>query len=165
MHDNQKDTLVIWLKDAYAMEQGIVEVLERQIRQFDDMPDAQQKVKQHVAMTKGHAERVRDCIERLDEDISRVKSGLANMLGFMQGMSTTMAKDKIVKNALANYAIEHFEIASYLSLATAAREIGYEDIAQVCEEIVVEEQEMANWLEQQIPIVTRQELLSIVYNE
>ena len=43
MDDKQRDTLATWLKDAYAMEQGIVEVLERQIEQMDDMPDAREK--------------------------------------------------------------------------------------------------------------------------
>ena len=28
-NDNLRDTLSTWLKDAYAMEQGIVEILER----------------------------------------------------------------------------------------------------------------------------------------
>ena len=36
-HDEQMDTLRTRLKDAYAMEQAIVEILEKQIPQFDDM--------------------------------------------------------------------------------------------------------------------------------
>jgi ferritin-like metal-binding protein YciE len=31
MDDNRKDTLTTWLKDAYAMKQGIGEVLESQL--------------------------------------------------------------------------------------------------------------------------------------
>ena len=160
--DNQRDTLMTWLKDAYAMEQGIVEVLERQIGHFDDMPDAQEKMRQHLELTKTHADRMRSCVERLGDDVSHVKSGMANFLGAVQGMSTMMASDKMLKNALANYAIEHFEIASYMANATAARELGYEDIASVCETIMMEEQEMATWLEQQLPLVTRQQLLKAV---
>jgi ferritin-like metal-binding protein YciE len=162
MADNQKDTLVTWLKDAYAMEQGIVEILERQIGQLDDMPDAKEKVMQHLELTKTQAERVRGCVERLGEDVSHVKSGMANFLGAVQGMSTMMANDKTVKNALANYAIEHFEIASYMANAVAARELGYEDIATICETIMLEEQDMARWLEQQLPMVTRQHLMTVV---
>lgn len=162
MTENQRDTLVTWLKDAYAMEQGIVEILERQLEQMDDMPDAREKIFQHLELTKTQAERVRACVERLGDDVSRVKSGLANFLGGVQGMSTGMAEDKIVKNALANYAIEHFEIASYMANAAAARDLGYEDIASVCETIIMEEQDMADWLEMQLPMVTRQHLLRIV---
>jgi len=162
MMDNQRDTLATWLKDAYAMEQGIVEILERQIEQMDDMPDAQEKIVQHLELTKTHADRVRACVERLGDDVSHVKSGLANFLGAVQGMSTVMANDKIVKNALANYAIEHFEIASYMANAAAARDLGYEDIASVCETIIMEEQDMADWLEMQLPMLTRQHLIRTV---
>lgn len=156
--DNLRDTLSTWLKDAYAMEQGIVEILERQIDQFEEMPEAQSMIRRHLELTRDQAERVRSCVERLGDDVSRVKSGMANVLGAVQGMSTGMAKDKMVKNAMGNYAIEHFEIASYMVLISAAREIGHEDIALVCEGIMHEEQEMARWLEQSLPLVTRTHL-------
>jgi ferritin-like metal-binding protein YciE len=165
MTENQRDTLATWLKDAYAMEQGIVEILERQLEQMDDMPDAREKILQHLELTKTQAERVRACVERLGDDVSQVKSGLANFLGAVQGMSTWMANDKIVKNALANYAIEHFEIASYMANAAAARDLGYEDIASVCETIIMEEQDMADWLEMQLPMVTRQHMINAVRTE
>ena len=161
-NDNLRDTLSTWLKDAYAMEQGIVEILEKQIGQFDDMPEAQAKIRQHLELTRDQAERVRDCVERLGDDVSHVKSGMANVLGAVQGMSTAMANDKMVKNAMGNYAIEYFEIASYKVLVTTARETGYEDIAMVCEGIMREEQEMANWLEQALPLVTRTHLQQVV---
>jgi ferritin-like metal-binding protein YciE len=163
--DNLRETLSTWLKDAYAMEQGIVEILERQIDQFDDMPEAQAMVRQHLEATRNHADRVRGCVERLGDDVSRVKSGMANVLGAVQGMSTGMAKDKMVKNAMGNYAIEHFEIASYMALVTAAREMGHEDIAMICEGIMQEEQEMAHWLEQSLPLVTRTHLAMAVHDE
>jgi ferritin-like metal-binding protein YciE len=66
---------------------------------------------------------------------------------------------------MACYAIEYFEIASYMANAAAARELGYEDIASVCETIITEEQEMADWLEMQLPMVVRQHFLSEVNTE
>src|SRR5512132_2017433 len=97
-NDNLRDTLSTWLKDAYAMEQGIVEVLEKQIPQFDNMPAAQAKIRQHLELTKTHADRVRGCVERLGDNVSHVKAGMANFLGTVQGLSTVMADDKMVKN-------------------------------------------------------------------
>ncbi len=160
--DNLRDTLSTWLKDAYAMEQGIVEILEKQIGQFEDMPEAQMKVRQHLELTRDHADRVNGCVEMLGDDVSHVKSGMANVLGAVQGMSTAMANDKMVKNSMGNYAIEHFEIASYMILITTANEMGYEDIARICEGIMREEQEMAKWLEQSLPLVTRTHLRQVV---
>jgi ferritin-like metal-binding protein YciE len=161
-NDNLRDTLSTWLKDAYAMEQGIVEILEKQIGQFDDMPEAQAKIRQHLELTRDQAERVQDCVERLGDEVSHVKSGMANVLGAVQGMSTAMANDKMVKNVMGNYAIEYFEIASYKVLITAAREMGNEEIAMVCEGIMREEQEMADWLDQSLPLVTRMHLQQVV---
>ncbi len=142
-----------------------MEILERQIGHFEDMPDAQEKIRQHLELTKTQAERVLACVERLGDDVSSVKSGMANFLGAVQGMSTMMANDKTVKDAMACYAIEHFEIASYLAISTAAREMGHEEIASVCETITTEEQDMADWLEMQLPMVVRQHLLSEVHSE
>ena len=99
-------------------------------------------------------------MERLGDDVSHVKSGMANFLGAVQGMSTMLANDKTVKDAIACYAIEYFEIASYNANAAAARELGYEDIANVCEDIMTEEQDMADWLEMELPMVVQQHLLS-----
>src|SRR5690349_10901971 len=162
MDEKQRDTLVTWLKDAYAMEQGIVETLERQIDHFDNMPEAQEKIRQHIELTKSQADRVQSCVERLGDDVSHVKSGMANFLGAVQGMSTVMANDKTVKDAMACYAIEYFEIASYMANAAAARELGFDDIADMCETIITEEQDMADWLEMQLPTVVQQHLMSVV---
>jgi ferritin-like metal-binding protein YciE len=161
-NDKQMDMLRTWLKDAYAMEQGIVETLERQIPQFDEMPEAQAKIQEHLDLTKTHADRVRGCVEKLGDDVSHVKSGMANILGAAQGMSTIMASDKTVKHALGDYAVEHFEIASYRAIATAARELGHEEIARVCEDIIQEELEMADWLRMQLPMVVRQHMMTTV---
>lgn len=165
MAHNQKDTLVSWLNDAYAMEEGIVEVLERQIKHMDDMPDAQKKVQQHLAQTRVHAEKVRGCVESLGEKVSKKKSMFANAVGAIQGMSTVPTEDKNLKNALANFGVENFEIASYLSLSTAAKDIGEMEIARVCEGIMHEEEEMAAWIKQQLPVVTEQEFHAMAYNK
>lgn len=65
-------------------------------------------------------------------------------------MSTATAEDKMIKNSLADYATEHFEIASYRALIAAADAVGEEETARVCEEILKEE-EMAKWVNNEIP--------------
>jgi ferritin-like metal-binding protein YciE len=154
MSQSRKDTLVAWLNDAYAMEEGIVEVLERQVKHMDEMPDVQMRIQQHLELTRSQAERVKSCVERLGEKVSKTKSVFANAMGAMQGMGTGMAEDKVLKDALADYAVENFEIASYMSLTTAAKDVGEYEIARVCEGIMHEEEEMADWLRQQLPVVT-----------
>ncbi len=158
MNNKQEDALVTWLNDAYAMEQSLQETMERQVGHMKGMPDAQAKLRQHIDQTKDQAQRVKGCIEQLGGKVSHTKSALANMMGAMQGMASGPAKDTALKDALMNYAAENFEIASYKSLATAARELGHNDIASTCEGIMREEQQMAQWVEQQLPKMTQMEL-------
>jgi ferritin-like metal-binding protein YciE len=73
----------------------------------------------------------------------------------LQGMSTGAAEDELVKNALSDYAAEQFEVASYRSLIAAAEELGDQETVSACQENLREDEEMARWLEQQLPAVTQ----------
>ena len=158
MADKRDDTLVTWLNDAYAMEQIMVETLERQVGHMKDMPDAQTKIRQHIELSKDQAQRVKGCIEQLGGKVSHTKSALGNMMGSIQGMAPGAAKDKALKDALIDFAAENFEIASYRSLAEAARDCGHPEIASTCEGILHEEEQMAQWVNQQLPKLTQMEL-------
>lgn len=160
MDNTEKDILIRWLNNAYAMEESIVETLERQVDQLDEMSEVKEKVQEHIEITKNQADKVKKCIERLGGDVSQIKSAGANIMGAIQGMSTAIADDKMVKDALAIFATEHFEIASYLSLITAAEELGDEETAKVCEGILHEEEEMAEWVKKQLPLITKKYLAS-----
>lgn len=154
----QKQQIITWLKDAHAMEQGQENLLQGQIREVRDMPEMEQRLQQHLAETRGHRERVAAALSLLGESPSTVKSIAGGFVGLMEGLSTAMFRDMMVKNLIADYAMEHFEIACYRALRVAANEAGLTDIATTCEEILKEETAMAEWLEEQIPDVTRAHL-------
>jgi ferritin-like metal-binding protein YciE len=149
-----KDMMVAWLNDAHAMEEGIAQVLERHAAAATDDPQMQARLQQHLDETRRHAELVKACVERLGGDTSAVKSGMANVMGAVQGMTTKIAKDEPIKNVLHDYGTEHFEIASYTSLIAAARDVGDAETAQVCQNILDDELAMADFLLQQIPPTT-----------
>jgi ferritin-like metal-binding protein YciE len=153
-----RETLIGWLNDAYAMEKGLVQVLENHADDVKDRPEMYRKIAQHLEQTKMHAERVRECVERLGGSISTVKTAMGAVSGFFQGRSTGVSPDELVKNALSDYAAEHFEIASYKALIVAARLLGENQVVQVCEAILREEQDMASWLEQGLPNVVQEYL-------
>jgi ferritin-like metal-binding protein YciE len=156
-HD-PRETLIGWLNDAYAMEKGLVQVLENHADDVKDRPEMYRKIAQHLEQTRMHAERVRECVERLGGSVSTVKTAMGAVSGFFQGRSTGASPDELVKNALSDYAAEHFEIASYKALITAARLLGENQVVQVCETILRDEQDMANWLEQNLPNVVQEYL-------
>jgi len=153
-----RETLIGWLNDAYAMEKGLVQVLENHANDVKDRPEMYRKIAQHLEQTKMHAERVHECVERLGGSVSTVKTALGAVSGFFQGRSTGVSPDELVKNALSDYAAEHFEIASYKALIAAARLLGENQVVQVCEAILRDEEDMAKWLEQGLPNVVQEYL-------
>ena len=144
-----------WLRDAHGMEMQAIEILEKQADRFEGHPEVQQRIRQHVTETRRQAERVAECISRHDGGSSTLKDIGGKLMGNMAALTNAMATDEIVKNAIADYAFENMEIASYRSLIAAAEVAGDEQTARVCREILQEEQEMASFLEQHIPSVTQ----------
>lgn len=151
-----RETLLSWLNDAYSMERGQIQVLENHVNDVRDKnPEAFQKLTEHLEKTRMHADRVEQCVARLGGSTSSVKTAMGTIAGFFQGRSTGAAPDELVKNALADYAAEHFEIASYRALIAGARALGQNEIVQICEEILRDEEDMARWLERQLPLMVQ----------
>ncbi|MGE5479819.1 MAG: ferritin-like domain-containing protein [Chloroflexota bacterium] len=151
-----RENLIDWLKDAHAMEQQAIEILEKQRDRLENYPEAKIRIAQHVEESKKQAERVASCIEMLDGGASTMKDTIGKVSGNISAMMNAMATDEVVKNAIANYSFEHFEIACYKSLIEAAREVGEDHVARVCEQNLNEEIEMAKWCEQNLPIITKE---------
>ena len=149
-----KELVVAWLNDAHAMEQGIAEVLERHAADAKDHPQMHARLQQHLDQTRRHADLVKGCLERMGEQPSGIKTGMASVMGAVQGMSTKLAQDTLIKNTLHDYGTEHFEIACYTSLMAAAQNLGDQETMTVCQQILREEQAMAEFLFQQIPATT-----------
>jgi ferritin-like metal-binding protein YciE len=149
------EQIITWLRDAHAMETSLDQVLARHIAAAADHPDVQARLELHREETRQHARRVAGALDALGADVSTVKSAAAGFMGAMEGMATGAFRDEIIKNALADYAVEHFEIGCYSALVAAAEEAGLEEIARTCSGILRSEVEMANWLEDQIPALTR----------
>src|SRR5947199_10819816 len=156
-----KDLVIAWLNDAHGMENALVQILEHQIKDAKDYPQVQAKLQQHLEQTRRHAELVKGCVENLGGKTSTMKTGMATLFGQMQAVSTGPAKDEMVKNALADYAAENFEIASYTALIRAAEDLNDQQTAAVCQQIRQEEEEMARWLQQNLPTLVQQTLKAV----
>lgn len=154
----KKQTLITWLNDAYAMEKSMVQTLRNHAHAAHERPSMRSRLERHCEETKEHAHMVRECIERLGGHVSSFKTGLSTMMGTVQGVVTAPAKDEIVKNILGDSAAERFEIASYQGIITAADEIGDTETATVCRRILREEEQMLEWLEQQLPTAIRNQM-------
>lgn len=158
---DRKDHLISWLNDAYSMEQALIPILENHAEDAKDHPELQRRIQRHVEETRRHAELVESCVKRLGEETSTTKNILGSMFGTMQSVATGMFNDELVKNALMDYATENFEIASYNALMIAATELGDQQTADVCREILHDEMNMADFLRNNMPTVVRETLSSM----
>ena len=145
-----KDQLISWLQDAYAMEHGLIPVLQKHADDAQrELPEAAARIRQHITETRRHAERVDECLRILGASPAAVPSPLAPPPVSLLGRFDDVA----LRNAWAGTSAEHFEIACYRALALAATEIGEAGIAQACVENMRDEEQMALWLDRQLPLV------------
>jgi ferritin-like metal-binding protein YciE len=153
-----KERLVQWLRDAHAMEEQAETVIGSQVERLEHYPELRARMAQHLEETRSQAKRVEQCLRRLGESTSSLKDAGAKMVAMGQGLSGLFAGDEVMKGSLASYTFEHMEIASYRMLITAAEEVGDAETQRVCQEILREEEAMADWLKDHLPQVTRQYL-------
>lgn len=152
----QQQALVSWLKDAHAMEVGTIPTLDDHASAAESHPTLRAKLAEHASRTRDHAELIAGCLERLGEHPAALKEAVGGIAGKVAGIANLPAKDTAVKNVLADYAAESFEVACYTSLVAAAQELGDSETADVCGRILLDEQEMVSWLADYIPTVTQQ---------
>ncbi|MGE0160152.1 MAG: DUF892 family protein [Gemmatimonadales bacterium] len=152
------ELLTSWLKDAHAMEKSLIPVLENHANDAKDHPDVRERDLRHLEDTKRHADLVEECLAQLGEKPSKAKSAWGQIMGRFQAIGTAPFRDELMKNFISDYATEQFEIASYKALIAAARATGEEGIADVCQEILADEEEMAAWLDEHMASAARESL-------
>lgn len=148
-----KDELIDWLKDAYAMEKAMEMALGKQINNEKVSQRMREQASIHYTETQGHAQAVHDCLHALGADISLLKNMTAQGIEFAKSSTSMFTRDERVKDAIAAYASEHFEIACYSALRAAAKTAGIPQIVSMCDAILKEELAMAEWLQSNLPNV------------
>src|SRR5215831_17254731 len=147
--------LVVWLRDAHAMERATVDTLDHLAERLHRVePELAARFRQHWQESLGQVERIEACLKELGSDTSTFKDLRRRFIGIAQAYAVAVLPDELVKDCLAAYASRHFEIATYISLGAAARKLQQPAIVQMCEENLQQERAMASWLEQEIPEAT-----------
>ncbi len=141
-----EERLLMWLQDAYAMEQEAETMLEAMAGRLEHYPELRGRIEAHVQETRQQSSRLEDCIGQLGGSTPLAKSAMANVMASMHAAGNAMMSDEVAKGVGISYAFEHMEIASYRALVVAARQAGRADIANTCEAILREEVAMAEWL-------------------
>jgi ferritin-like metal-binding protein YciE len=137
--DQAKSIYITGLRNQHAVENQAIELLERQVGRLENYPEMEQRMRQHMEESREQARRLEDLLAQHNTSHSSFAGNLAAM-----GHST--APDEVVKNAFANFAFEHYEIASYKSLLVLADLAGHSAGVSALQASLREEQDMATWI-------------------
>ncbi|GAC1454865.1 MAG: hypothetical protein PVSMB4_15430 [Ktedonobacterales bacterium] len=146
-----QEKLVKYIEDAYALETQIVETLQKHVEQAQDFPNVQAKIRQHLAETEQHRQRMADRLAAYNKKPSAIKGALSSVMGNTVGVVSGTRTDVLAMNARDEYVTEHLEIASYTLLITTARAFGDEQTVRACELNLRDEIAMQQWLAQHLP--------------
>ena len=138
-----KEQLVKHIDEAHAMEQNVLRMLDGMISTTDE-PAILDALEHHKVETQRHADRMAERLEAHGGTPSTVKQ-IGGVLGALAKMPLDLVRaEKSGRNARDAFATEHLEIASYELLRRIAQKAGDEETAQIAQEIIAEEQAMAN---------------------
>ena len=154
MATTSRDLFITGLKNAHAMENQALSIMRPQASRIENYPDVEAQLKKHIAETEGQIQRLERILDGLDEDKSSLKDLALSVAGTFAAVGHTVAPDEILKNSMANFAFENFEIAAYKSLIALAEASGNDDAVSDLELNLNEEIDMAEWLDQNIEVVT-----------
>lgn len=155
MQESYRDTYITGLVNARALEVQAIQLLSRQIDRLQSYPEVEEALRRHLTETEQQRDRLDALLEAHGTSHSSVKDFMTGFMGNMAAMGHVPMQDEIIKNSLANYAFEHFEIASYKSLLTLADLAGDAQGPAALRTSLEEEQRMAQWCEDSLDGITR----------
>jgi len=154
--DTAQGIYVTGLRNQHAVENQAIELLERQVGRLENYPEMEDRMRRHIEESREQARRLEDLLSQHDTSHSSLKDAAMSLVGNLAALGHSTASDEVMKNTLANFAFEHYEIASYKSLLTLADLVGHSSARTALETSLREEQEMAAWIAEHIaPTVRR----------
>jgi ferritin-like metal-binding protein YciE len=154
MAEDRRSLFVTGLKNAHAMENQAVSIIKPQLSRIENYPQVARRLEEHLHETETQMKRIEDILAGLDEDNSTLKDWMLSAGGSMAAIGHSMADDEILKNSLANYAFENYEIAAYNSLLVMAEMGGFQGAMASLRQNLAEEENMARWLSENLREVT-----------
>jgi len=152
--DEPRMIYITGLHNAHAMETQAIQLLTRQVERLENYPELEARMRMHLEESKVQRARLEEVLNSLDEQHSALKEAVLGFGGNMAALAHTTASDEILKNTLANFMFEHFEIAAYKSLIAMSEFIGHPEGVSAARASLQEEEEMAAWINDHIAPTT-----------
>lgn len=150
------DVFLDGLRNAHAMEKQALSIMQPQLNRLEHYPQVSAMLDRHIRETEGQIQRLDQILDTMGESSSGLKDTMLSLSGSMAAMTHTMASDEILKNSLANFAFENFEIAAYTALITAAEQANAAQAIPLLRQNLDEEVAMATQIQDGLPDVVRQ---------
>ena len=153
--ERANSVFITGLQNAHALENQALELMNRQVERIENYPDVKAKLQQHIQETHDQIARLERILESLGKSRAVFKDNALSLTGNLAAITHALTQDEIIKNSIANFAFENYEIASYKSLIQLAGETGHQEAEQPLQETLREEGAMASWIDGHLPDVTR----------
>ncbi len=156
MATGYRDIYITGLRNAHALEAQAIQLCQRQVERLENYPEMRERLRLHVQESQRQQERIAQILSGLGSSPSSLKDIATSITGNMAAMGHAVMQDEVVKNTFANYAFEHFEIATYRALLEMASIAGDSSAPSLLEQSLNEEMAMARWIEENLsPTVRR----------
>jgi ferritin-like metal-binding protein YciE len=142
MSNTAHQELIKHLKDAHAMERHALLLLKRGADLAGD-EEIGRIYRAHAVQTEEHARYVAERLEAHGESPSSVKDAASQAGALAIGAATQAMPDTPLRLAIAAFAFEHMEVASYRILASLARRADDEQTLDVVGRILEQEEAAA----------------------
>jgi ferritin-like metal-binding protein YciE len=152
--DEPRMFYITGLHNAHAMETQAIELLTRQTERLENYPEMEDRLRAHLEESKLQRARLEEVLAAHEEKASALKEAVLGLGGNIAALAHTTASDEIIKNTLANYMFEHFEIAAYKSLIAMAEFLGDPQAIPAFTASLREEEFMAAWVNDHIAPTT-----------
>lgn len=151
-----RDIYITGLQNAHALEAQAIQLCQRQVERLENYPEMRERLRLHVEESRRQQERIDQILNSLGSSPSTLKDIGTSIMGNMAAIGHAVMQDEVVKNTFANYAFEHFEIASYKALMEMAQAAGDNASPRLLQESLNEEISMARWIDDNLsPTIRR----------
>ena len=156
--------VVQYLHEAQATEQALIRVLQSQIA-MTPRGSYRSGLENHLAETRGHADRVARRLKALDggfNPVAAVVGAAEVVVGQVLAVGKTPfdmlrgsgGEEKVLKNAKDACATEALEIATYTAIERLARAAGDDETARLAASVRADEEKMLDRILREIPKLT-----------
>ena len=154
-NDTIQEIFLVAVRNAHALEKEALQIMGRQVERLSNYPEMEMVLRKHIDETKQQEQRIDEILDALGSERSLLKDLATSIVGNMAAMMHAPAGDEVIKNTLANFAFEHYEMAAYKSLLTLADVTGHSAAQSALKQSLAEEEAMARWIDERIADTTR----------